>query len=261
VGYDGIDVEQATRAGILCTNTPGVLDQSVAELTMLFVAAAARHLIAMDRTMRDRAWAPEGGIELAGTTLAIVGAGRIGSRTALMASRGFGMRVIGCRRTASDAPPQGSGFETMTSDFEAAVRDADFVCLLIPGSPENRHFLDRERLAMIPARAWLINTARGSVVDEAALYDALATQRIAGAALDVYEREPYEPVDPARDLRTLRNVILAPHVGSNTVAANRRMSERALRNVELGAAGRVKEMDLLNPDVLRGSEPFSTESA
>ena len=138
----------------------------------------------------------------------------------------------------------------MTSDFRRAVSDADFVVLLIPGSPENRHFLNGERIAMLPARAWLVNVARGSVVDERALYEALASRRIAGAALDVYEREPYEPVDAAHDLRALDNVILVPHIGSNTAESNRRMSERAVRNVESGAGGRIEIMDLVNPDVL-----------
>jgi phosphoglycerate dehydrogenase-like enzyme len=122
--------------------------------------------------------------------------------------------------------------------------------LLIPGSAENRHFLNRDRLAMLSPRAWLINVARGSVVDEPALYDALTSQRIAGAALDVYEREPYQPVDPTRDLRTLDNVMLVPHIGSNTVESNRRMSERAVRNVERGALGQFDAMDLVNPTVL-----------
>jgi phosphoglycerate dehydrogenase-like enzyme len=249
VGYDGIDLARATAAGILCTNTPGVLDQSVAELSMMFVAAAARHLVALHRSMTQGEWAPVGGTELAGKTLAIVGAGRIGAATARIAA-GFSMRVIGCRSSASETDVPPAGFERMTPDYGRAVADADFVCLLIPGSAANRHFINRERLALIPRRAWLINAARGSVVDEAALYDALSSRTIAGAALDVFEREPYEPVTSGRDLRTLDNVILVPHIGSNTTDANRRMSERAVRNVELGAAGRIADMDLVNPEVL-----------
>ena len=249
VGYDGIDLARATGGGILCTNTPGVLDQSVAELSMMFVAAAARHLVRLHETMVGGQWAPTGGTELAGKTLAIIGSGRIGQATARIASA-YSMRVVGCRRAVVPGQPPPPGFHAMTADFGEAVRDADFVCLLIPGSPENRHFVNRDRLARLPARAWLINTARGSVVDEGALYDALATRQIAGAALDVFEREPYEPLDPERDLRTLDNVILVPHIGSNTTDANRRMSERALRNVEYGAAGRTGDMDLLNPEVL-----------
>ena len=249
VGYDGIDLERATRAGILCTNTPGVLDQSVAELSMALVAAAARRIVSLHASMAGGAWAPVGGTELAGKTLAIIGSGRIGAATARIAA-GFSMRVVGCRRSAVEEAPAPAGFELMTADYARAVADADFICLLMPGSPENRHYLNRERLRLIPRHAWLVNTARGSVMDEAALYDALAGGELAGAALDVFEREPYEPVDPSRDLRTLANVILVPHIGSNTTDANRRMSERAIRNVELGAAGRIADMDLVNPAVL-----------
>jgi phosphoglycerate dehydrogenase-like enzyme len=130
------------------------------------------------------------------------------------------------------------------------VRGADYVSLHIPSSPENARFLDGARLALLEPYAWLINTARGAVVDEVALFDALQARRLAGAALDVFAREPYEPADPAHDLRTLDNVILVPHIGSNTPEANRRMALRALRNVQLAAAGDLAAMDLINPDVL-----------
>jgi phosphoglycerate dehydrogenase-like enzyme len=251
VGYDGLDLTRATAAGILCTNTPGAMDQSVAELAIMFMSAAARHLVTMHSGMTRGEWVPQGGMELSGKTLAVIGTGRIGAATARIA-KGFSMRVVGCRRSAveGDAPPAGSAFDTITADFRRAVSDSDFVVLLIPGSPENHHYLDRERIAMLPPRAWLVNVARGSVVDERALYDALATRQIAGAALDVYEREPYQPADAARDLRALDNVILVPHIGSNTAESNRRMSERAVRNVEHGAGGRFEAMDLVNPEVL-----------
>jgi D-3-phosphoglycerate dehydrogenase / 2-oxoglutarate reductase len=142
----------------------------------------------------------------------------------------------------------------VSRDFAEVVRDADFVSLHIPGGPENVKFINRERLALLPERAWLINTARGSVVDEAALYDALTTGRLRGAALDVFEREPYEPVDPSRDLRSLEQVILVPHIGSNTADANRRMAERAMRNIDLAIAGDIRAMDLLNPHVVATSD-------
>jgi phosphoglycerate dehydrogenase-like enzyme len=159
------------------------------------------------------------------------------------------MRVVGYMRRQ---PPVSAWphFAAITDDFQRAVADADFVSLHIPGTPENVRFIDRERLAMIPERAWLVNTARGAVVDEGALYDALAGGRLAGAALDVFEREPYQPRDDSHDLRTLSNVLLVPHIGSNTAEANRRMAERALRNIRLAEAGDTGSMDLLNPEVL-----------
>jgi phosphoglycerate dehydrogenase-like enzyme len=153
---------------------------------------------------------------------------------------GFGMQVVCAGRN---------------DDFTITASDADFVSLHLPANAETRHFLNRRRLEALPPHAWVINTARGSVVDEIALYDALAEGRMAGAALDVFEREPYEPADPARDLRNLPNVILTPHIGSNTVDANARMASRALRNVRLAAAGDYRQMDVLNPEVLDKVKP------
>jgi phosphoglycerate dehydrogenase-like enzyme len=252
VGHDGIDKAKATRAGLLCTNTPSVVDQSVAELTLLLVGAAARQLVAIASDMRAAVWNARSGVELCGKTLAIIGYGRIGRATARIAARGFGMRVIGCRRSASTRGQYGDETDVaaVTDDFADAVREADYVSLHIPAASENRHFINRERLTMMQRHAWLINTARGAVVDEVALYDAVRDERIGGAALDVYEREPYEPLDPARDLRSLSRVILVPHVGTNTIEANRRMAERALHNVLAGEAGDFAGMDLLNPEVL-----------
>jgi phosphoglycerate dehydrogenase-like enzyme len=252
VGYDGVDLPRATSAGILCTNTPLVLDQSVAELTMLLIAAAARRLPNIAGKIHKEVWVPREGIELAGKTLAIIGSGRIGAALARIASRGYGMRVIGCRRShaGTTAAQEGSDFALFTNDFEVAVRDADFVSLLIPAMAANRHYINAERLAMLPARAWFVNAARGMVVDEAALFDAVKSGRIAGAALDVYEHEPYVPIDAARDFRTLEDVVLTPHIGSYTADANRGMASRALGNIALYEAGRVSEMDLLNPEVL-----------
>ena len=180
--------------------------------------------------MRDGEWTPLLGVELKGKTLTIVGAGRIGQAVARIAKRGFEMRVVGCRRKGSSAPMPASGdFDLVTDDLADALGQADFVSLLIPGVPANAHFINRERIELMPRHAWLINTARGAVVDEAALYDALVAQRLGGAALDVFDREPYQPVDPSRDLRTLPNVILTPHVGSTTPEANRGMADARSR--------------------------------
>jgi phosphoglycerate dehydrogenase-like enzyme len=240
VGHDGIDKAQATHAGILCTNTPGVLEQSVAELTMLLILAASRHLPEVTGRMANGEWHARTGGEIRGKSLAVIGRGRIGNAVMQAARDGFGMQVVCAGRN---------------DDFTIAASDADFVSLHLPANADTHHFLNRERLAAMSPHAWIINTARGSVVDEAALYDALAAGRIAGAALDVFEREPYVPVDRAHDLRTLPNVILTPHIGSNTVDANARMAGRALRNVRLAAAGDYGQLDLLNPDVLVALNP------
>lgn len=249
VGHDGVDKPKATAAGLLCTNAPGVLDQSVAEFTMLMLGAASRHLHTMAASMHAGQWQPMTGVELAGKTLSIIGIGRIGQRLARIAALGFDMRVIGCGRPGRRLEPI-PHVEHVTDDFGTAVREADFVCVLVPSTPETRHYVSAERLAMIPPRAWFINTARGAVVDERALYEALASGRLAGAALDVFDREPYVPIDDAHDLRGLSNVLLTPHVGSATPEANRAMALRALQNVRLAVEGRFDEMDVLNPDVL-----------
>jgi lactate dehydrogenase-like 2-hydroxyacid dehydrogenase len=248
VGHDGIDKKKATTAGLFCTNTPGVLDESVAEHAILLMLAAARRLPALSSEMRAGHWAlGPAGIELRGKTLAVIGGGRIGQATARIATLGFGMRAVACRRTPTtgDTTP----FEQVTTDFAATVKDADFVSLHLNAEPANHHFINRERLGLISPHAWLINTARGSVVDERALFDAVAGERLAGAALDVFDREPYVPIEPSRDLRTLPNVVLVPHVGSHTAEANKGMAERALQNVMLAEAGDYKRMDVVNPEV------------
>jgi phosphoglycerate dehydrogenase-like enzyme len=251
VGHDGIDKRKATEAGVLCTNTPAVLDQSVAELTFLLIAAAARHLTRIAGAMSDGKWVPVEGAELRGKTLTMIGVGRIGRAVARIARRGYEMRVVGYHRpgSASAAIAQ-DDFDLMTDDLGMGLGEADFVSLLIPAAPENAHFINRERLAMLNPHAWLINTARGMVVDENALYDALVEGRIGGAAMDVFDQEPYVPGDAARDLRRLPNVILTPHVGSHTPEANGRMAARALENIMLAEAGTYSRMDLLNPEVI-----------
>jgi len=253
VGHDGIDKTRASARGVLCTNTPGVLDQSVAEHAMLLVAAAARKLTTALASMTSGTWASTAGQDLGGKRMAVIGCGGIGRALARIAALGYGMRVVGCTRPDAPAPSAIEHFERVTNDFGEAVRDADFVSLNMPAKPENAGFINRERLAQMNPRAWLVNTARGAVVDERALFDALAAGRIAGAALDVFAREPYVPSEDTRDFRALPNVILTPHVGSNTVEANGRMAERALHNVQLAVEGAVERMDLLNSEVLRTS--------
>ncbi len=250
VGHDGIDKELATKAGLLCTNTPGVLDQSVAEHTLLLIAAAARGLIAASQAMASTTWNTKAGQDLHGKRLAIIGCGGIGRAVARIATLGYGMQVIGCTRPGSPAPPMIEHFQAVTNDFTAAVHGANFVSLHIPANRENVNFINRERLALLDKQTWLINTARGAVVDEAALFESLAEGRLAGAALDVFACEPYVPVESSGDLRSLPNVLLTPHVGSNTVEANRAMAERALQNITLAEARDFGRMDLLNRDVL-----------
>jgi phosphoglycerate dehydrogenase-like enzyme len=220
---------------------------------MTLILAAAHHFVPLAAGMRESEWTSRMGYEISGKTLAIVGVGSIGKTVARMASFGFGMKVIGCTRSTklTEVEMKRAGIAEVTDDFARAVRDADYVSLHIPATSANARFINQERLSAMAPHAWLINTARGAVVDEGALYDALAGGRIRGAALDVFVQEPYVPGDPARDLRSLDNVVLSPHMGSNTVEANRRMGQRALRNIALAEGGDFASMDLLNREVLK----------
>jgi phosphoglycerate dehydrogenase-like enzyme len=252
VGHDGINKTLASARGLLCTNTPGTLDDSVAEFTINLLLAASRHTVGVAADMGAGRWRQRLGGELKGKTLAVIGCGPIGQRVAGIAARGFGMNVVGVKRSAEGAErlQREWGFASVTTDFGAAVRTADFVSLHMPSVPETRHFLNGARLALLPAGCWVVNTARGAVVDEVALFDALAAGRLAGAALDVFAREPYEPAEAGKDLRTLPNVIMTPHVGSNTREAADRVARRALQNIRFAQVGRLEAMDLLNRDVL-----------
>lgn len=249
VGHDSIDKAKATMAGILCTNTPGALDDSVAELAVSLLLSAARRTPRLAAGMAAGSWAPVAGQELRGKTLVVAGCGPIGSAVARIATAGFGMNVVGLYRRSRPGSPE--FFAELTDDPARALPQADYLSLHIPSTPENAHFLDARRLALLRPSAWVINTARGAVVDEAALYDALASGALAGAALDVFETEPYVPVQPGKDLRTLPNTVLTPHVGSNTADSNAAMARQALRNVERALAGDYGALNLLNPDVLR----------
>ncbi len=243
VGYDGIDRQAAAECGLFCTNTPGVLERSVAEFSVGSMITAARHLSLCAAEVRAGAWHNRVGVELAGKRLLIVGCGRIGRQTARIAALGFDMRVTGFNRTGENPDP--SLFETVTADFGEAVADADFISLHIPSSSGNFHFINAARLRLMKPSAILINTARGSVVDENALYDAVAAGTIAGAALDVFAHEPYCPVDPARDLRRLDRVILTPHLGSSTAEACLRVARRVVANLRAAERGDRDQLDLI----------------
>jgi lactate dehydrogenase-like 2-hydroxyacid dehydrogenase len=257
VGHDNIDKALAAAHGCLIANTPGVLDVSVAEHTLWLIGAIARHLAAADASLRGGEWASTPGIELRGKRLGIIGFGRIAQRVAAIAHFGFGMSVHAC---GTSSPAEwfqrhgkplhdvlaASGVEWYINEPEPILAESDFVSLHLPASPANRHFINAERLRSMHSTAVLVNTARGSVLDEAALYDALAAGRIAGAALDVFEREPYEPVAPDKDLRTLKNVVLTPHIASNTAEGNRRIAEKCEANLRHFLRGETDAISLVH---------------
>ena len=250
VGFDGVDLDRAARAGILVTNTPGALSDTVAEYAVWLMGALARHIPRAHADMRNNRWHARVGVELKGATLALLGCGAIGRRVARIAAVGLRMNVVGY--DIVDIPEearQDMGLSSFTQDLPAALADADFVSLHMPSSPKTRHFISADTLALIPPRACLINTARGPVVDEIALYDALASGKLAGAALDVFETEPYVPRDPAKDLRTLENTVLTCHMASASTQACTRMASQALANVRAALDNRLDDCDIVNPDV------------
>jgi phosphoglycerate dehydrogenase-like enzyme len=253
VGHDGVDKTLAREHGIVVTNTPGVLDVTVAEHVFWLIGALARHVSSSDATFKSGRYVPRTGLEVRGKTLGILGFGVIGRRVAAMAHRGFGMRVAAADCLAPrdmerslgmpfDEIRSRYGLELYTDDVDAVMRQADVLSLHLPANDQTRRIVNAERLGLMKPEAILINTARGAVVDEVALYDALAQRRLAGAALDVFEVEPYEPASPDKDLRTLDNIALTPHIGSNTREANARMARAALENVSNFLAGRLDRL-------------------
>lgn len=237
VGFEHIDVEAAARRGIVVTNTPGVLTDDTADLAMTLLLMTARRAGEGERLVRAgewSGWAPTHhlGTRVTGKTLGVVGFGRIGRAVAQRARDGFAMRVLVTTRRPPD-PVDALRAGVEVRPLRELLGSADFVSLHVPSTPETRHMIDGEALRAMQPHAVLVNTARGDIVDEAALADALRARRIAAAGLDVYEREPQ--VHPA--LLELDNVVLLPHLGSATLEAREAMGRRALDNLKAFFAG------------------------
>ncbi|WP_221936935.1 phosphoglycerate dehydrogenase [Mycolicibacterium sp. 018/SC-01/001] len=225
VGFDAIDVDAATERGIVVCNAPGVNRQSVAELTLAFLLMCARHINPVVTDVRSGGWGRPSGTELAGTTLGVIGLGAIGRAVAQLATA-FGMRVLAHDKLIDNVYADQHGIEAVP--LEQLLSSSDFVSLHLFLGPETHHLINAERLAMMKPTAYLINTSRGPIVDEAALVEALRTNVIAGAALDVVEQEPLAP-DAA--IRTLPNVVLTPHIGGSTRQARDRSGLIAAHSV------------------------------
>jgi glyoxylate reductase len=236
VGFDNVDLEAAARRGVLVANTPGVLDDATADLTLALILAATRRIGEGERLVRSgRPWAWGMsfmlGSGLRGKRLGVVGLGNIGARVAARA-RAFGMSVAYHGRRPAPAPLVAElGAERLGLD--ELLASADVLSLHCPLTAETRHLIGARELELMKPTATLINTARGPVVDERALAEALGAGRIAAAGLDVYEREP--AVEPA--LLALENVVLSPHLGSATVETRTAMAELAARNAIAAVRG------------------------
>jgi glyoxylate reductase len=248
VGYNIVDVAAATRRGVLVTNTPGVLTDTTADMAWALMLGVARRVPESDRFVRAGKWTGVYWSQLMGTdvhggTLGIIGLGRIGQAIARRA-QGFGMRVLYHKRTPDPEAARSVGAEYRTK--AELLRESDFVVLSIPLTPETRHLIGAAELALMKPTAFLVNVARGPVVDEAALVEALRANRIAGAGLDVFEDEP--KLHPG--LLGLENLALTPHIGSASGATRRRMATRAAENCIAALEGH-RPPDLVNPDAWR----------
>lgn len=249
VGYDNIDVAAATARGIAVTNTPGVLTETTADFAFALLMSAARRVAEAHAFLHSGQWKTWiidllAGQDVYGATLGIFGLGRIGAAVARR-GRGFGMRILYCDEQA--APPElERELGARRVRKEELLRESDFVSLHVPLTPATRHLIGAAELEQMKPTAILVNTARGPVVDEAALAEALERRTIWAAGLDVFEQEPH--VHPK--LLELPNVVLAPHIASASYATRRRMSVMAAENAAAALAGR-RPPNLVNPGVWR----------
>jgi lactate dehydrogenase-like 2-hydroxyacid dehydrogenase len=235
VGFNNIDIAAAKAAGVLVSNTPEVLTEATADLAMTLLLMAARRTGEGERHLRGgqwTGWRPTHmmGTMVTGKTLGLVGFGRIARAVTKKAHDGFGMNVI----FHDPLVPNGALGAEPRAALKQVLEESDFVSLHCPALPETRHLMNAQRLGEMKTSGILINTARGDVVDEAALVAALQKGQIAGAGLDVYEREP----TVTSELLTMENVVLLPHLGSATLETREAMGRRALENIRLFVAGR-----------------------
>jgi len=261
VGFDNIDVAEATRRGIYVTNTPGVLTETTADFAWALLMAVARRVVEADKYVRTGQWKVSWhpsmllGRDVYGATLGIVGAGRIGTAVARRA-KGFNMKIL--YYDVVPMPPEvEKELGAKRVDLDTLFKESDFVSIHVPLMKETYHLVNEEKLRLMKRTAYLINNSRGPVVDEKALYKALKEGWIAGAALDVFEQEP-TPVD--NPLLKLDNVVVAPHISSASHETRSRMAEMVAENLVAFFGGK-QPPNLVNPEVLKVrplSKIFST---
>jgi glyoxylate reductase len=252
VGYDNVDPAMAASHGVWLTNTPGVLADTTADLAFALLMAAARLVPQGERDVREErwlAWAPTGylGVDVHRATLGVIGLGEIGEAMARR-GRGFDMRVLYASRTRKPAVEAALGVEHAT--LEDLLRESDFVSIHTPLTAETRGLLDAERLALMKSTAVLVNTARGPIIDQDALVDALRAGTIGGAALDVTAPEPLPKGHP---LLSLPNCIVTPHIGSASLATRSKMARMAAANILAVLDGRTPPNPVNRPESPRGA--------
>lgn len=235
VGYNNIDVQAATDRQVVVTNTPGVLTDATADLAWSLLLTAGRRIVEADAHFRTGTWTGWGplqflGMDVAGQTLGVIGAGRIGTAVARRAT-GFGMRIL---YTSRQSRSEMEAFGGQRVDLPALLAQSDFISLHVPLTPQTRHMIGPAELARMKPTAILVNTSRGPVIDEQALVAALRDGTIAAAGMDVYENEP----TPAPGLVELPNVVVLPHIGSATHETRRKMAVMAAQSIVDALQGR-----------------------
>jgi glyoxylate reductase len=249
VGFDNIDVQEATKRSIIVGNTPGVLTDTTADFAFALLMAAARRVVEGDKLVRAGKWKTWGpmtllGQDVYGATLGIIGMGRIGSAVARRAG-GFGMQILYTDVARNKQAEAELGIEYV--DLDTLLAKSDFITLHTNLTPETRHLIGKNQFQKMKETAVLVNTSRGPIVDNMALYEALRSGRISYAALDVTEPEPIPADHP---LLTLENVIVVPHIASASVATRTRMGLMAADNLFSGLKGEMPP-NPVNPEVLR----------
>ncbi|WP_207646356.1 2-hydroxyacid dehydrogenase [Cellulosilyticum sp. I15G10I2] len=241
VGYNNFDIKAMKARGIIGTNTPGVLENTVADLVMGLMLATARRISELDHYVKAGRWKREDnknlfGLDVYGTTLGIIGMGRIGEAIAKRAKFGFDMEVRYYNRTRKYEAEKHLG--VVYSDFETLLKTSDFVVLIVPLTEDTYHMIGTKEFALMKESAFFINASRGQTVDEEALIRALENKELLGAGLDVFETEPVQPDNP---LLRLPNVITVPHIGSSTEKTRRCMAMTAAKNLVAALQGDITD--------------------
>ena len=250
VGYDNYDVGYLSERGIMLTNTPDVLTESTADLGFSLIMSSARRVAELDAYTKAGNWkrsieAPHFGTDVYGKTLGIVGMGNIGAAVARRGRLGFNMPILYSGNSRKTAIEQELGAQFRTLD--QLLAEADFVCLVVPLSEKTKHLISTRELGLMKKSAILVNIARGPIVDEPALIEALQSGTIRGAGLDVYEKEPL----PESPLFKLSNAVTLPHIGSATHETRQAMADRAYNNLRAALLGE-RPQDLVNQQVWKG---------
>ena len=256
VGFDGIDLNLCQKYNVLLSNTPGAVDRSVAEHVFALLLSIARKIPTMDNSMHNNEFKPERGFELFKKSLGIVGLGSIGKKAAHIASQGFGMQVFAFdalplstqaekENMSPDAFLSKYGINEYFTDFDSFIKKVDIISIHLPVNEKTKYFFNAERLSEMKHGSILINTSRGALIDEKALFDCLESGQIKSAAVDVFNKEPYEPISSEYDLRKLNNIVLTPHVASDTFEANENIERKVMENINFFLEKEYEKMDLI----------------